>query len=75
VSAQDLAPHAMGTASGMLMGLTWGTAGLIYIGIGALQEVIGISASMAISFITLIPGALLAQHVLRRNARTLSAAD
>ena len=75
VSAQDLAPHAMGTASGMLMGLTWGTAGLIYIGIGALQEVVGISASMALSFTTLIPGALLAQWVLRRNAQALSAAD
>jgi len=75
VSAQDLAPHAMGTASGMLMGLTWGTAGLIYIGIGALQEVVGISASMALSFTTLVPGALLAQWVLRRNAQALSAAD
>jgi MFS transporter, FSR family, fosmidomycin resistance protein len=42
VAAQDLAPHAMGAASGLLMGFTWGTAGLLYVGIGALQELAGI---------------------------------
>lgn len=73
VSAQDLAPHAVGTASGMMMGLTWGTAGLIYILIGGLQEVIGIGPAMAIAFITLVPGAFLALRVLRTNAAALSA--
>jgi hypothetical protein len=28
----------MGAASGLLMGFTWGMAGVLYIGIGALQE-------------------------------------
>lgn len=73
VSAQDLAPHAMGTASGMLMGLTWGTAGVVYILVGALQEAIGIGPAMAISFATLAPGSLLALRVVRGNARALSA--
>lgn len=73
VSAQDLAPHAMGTASGMLMGLTWGTAGVVYILIGALQELIGIGPAMAASFATLVPGAFLAQRVLRFNAAVLGA--
>jgi FSR family fosmidomycin resistance protein-like MFS transporter len=73
VSAQDLAPHAMGTASGMLMGLTWGTAGLIYILVGGLQELIGIAPAMAVSFSTLVPGSFLALRVLRMNAAALSA--
>ncbi|MEZ4605817.1 MAG: MFS transporter [Deinococcales bacterium] len=38
VSAQDFAPHAIGTASGMMMGMTWGLAGVLYIILGSLQE-------------------------------------
>jgi len=67
VTAQDLAPHAVGTASGMLMGLTWGTAGVLYLGIGALQQLAGIAPAMVISFLTLVPGALLARRVLLRH--------
>ena len=65
VAAQDLAPNAMGAAAGLLMGFTWGTAGVIYIGIGALQELIGIAPAMALSFMTLIPGAWLVLRTLR----------
>lgn len=72
VSAQDLAPHAVGTASGMLMGLTWGTAGLLYVGIGALQQLIGIELALSLSFLTLIPGALIAYRVLYRNRAALN---
>jgi FSR family fosmidomycin resistance protein-like MFS transporter len=66
VSAQDLAPHAIGTASGLLMGFTWGTAGVLYIGIGWLQEQIGLVPAMSLSFLTLLPGAALAYLVLKR---------
>lgn len=66
VSAQDLAPHAMATASGMLMGFTWGTAGVLYIGIGRLQELIGLGAAMSVGFLTMLPAALLSYYVLRR---------
>lgn len=66
VSAQDLAPHAVGTASGLLMGFTWGTAGLLYIGIGWLQEQIGLVPAMSLSFLALIPGAALAYFVLKK---------
>lgn len=66
VSAQDLAPHAVGTASGMLMGFTWGTAGVLYIGIGYLQEQLGLMPAMSLSFLTLIPGAALAYLVLSK---------
>jgi MFS transporter, FSR family, fosmidomycin resistance protein len=72
VSAQDLAPHAVGTASGMLMGLTWGTAGVAYIGFGALQELLGIAPALVASFLFLVPAALLAGAVLRRHHAGLS---
>lgn len=71
VTGQELAPHAVGTASGMLMGLTWGSAGVLYLGIGALQQTFGIMPAMVLSFLTLVPGALLARRVLIRHGRAL----
>ncbi len=65
VAAQDAAPHAVATASGMMMGLTWGTAGVLYLGVGALQNAIGMNAAMWLSLAPLIPGALIAHRVLR----------
>jgi MFS transporter, FSR family, fosmidomycin resistance protein len=73
VAAQDLAPHAMGTASGFMMGFTWGVAGLLYVGVGALQEIVGIGPAMAIAYSSLVPGALLAAIVLRRQGRAAPA--
>jgi MFS transporter, FSR family, fosmidomycin resistance protein len=67
VSAQDMAPHAVGTASGMLMGLTWGTAGVAYIGFGAVQELVGLVPALVASFAFLIPAAWLAGRVLLRH--------
>ncbi|MDQ3458062.1 MAG: MFS transporter [Deinococcota bacterium] len=69
VSAQDLAPQAVATASGMLMGLTWGTAGVLYIFVGLLQEAIGIGPAMRVGYLFLIPAALLALLVLSRQQR------
>lgn len=67
VSAQDLAPHAVGAASGMQMGFTWGIAGVLYIGFGALQAAIGLSAALLVSFSFLWPAAFVAMAVLRRH--------
>jgi FSR family fosmidomycin resistance protein-like MFS transporter len=67
VSAQDLAPHAVATASGMLMGFTWGVAGVLYIGFGSLQEMIGLVPAISAGFAFLLPAALLAWTVLKRN--------
>jgi FSR family fosmidomycin resistance protein-like MFS transporter len=67
VSAQDLAPHAVGTASGMQMGFTWGIAGVLYIGFGALQAAIGLSGALLISFSFLWPAAWVAMGVLHRH--------
>lgn len=69
VSAQDLAPQAVGTASGMLMGLTWGSAGVAYLGFGALQQAIGLTPAIAMAFAMLVPAALLAGVVLARVSR------
>lgn len=74
VSAQDLAPHAVGTASGLMMGFTWGTAGVLYVGIGALQEWIGIPAAMMLAFLALVPAAWLAGRTLHAHRAALDAA-
>jgi len=66
VSAQDLAPDAIATASGMLLGFATGTAGVLYIGIGQLQDLIGLAPAMRLSFLALIPAAMLAWYVLSR---------
>ena len=69
VSAQDLAPHAVAAASGMLMGFAAGTAGVLYIGVGHLQELIGLAPAMSLIYLLPIPGALLAFHVLGKASR------
>jgi len=71
VSAQDLAPHAVGSASGMLMGFTWGMAGVAYFGFGALQELVGITPALLASFVFLVPAAALAGTILTRHRARL----
>lgn len=73
VSAQDLAPHAVGTASGMLMGFTWGIAGVAYIGFGAVQAWLGLVPALLASFVFLWPAAALAGTVLVRHRASWSA--
>lgn len=68
VAAQDRAPHAVGAASGMMMGLTWGSAGVLYIFSGWVQEQVGLTAAMQLSYLSLLPGAALAFWVLRRGS-------
>lgn len=73
VSAQDLAPHHVGAASGMLMGFTWGTAGVIYIGFGALQQFVGLEPALMIAFLFLLPAAALTWFVLSRHRPSAAA--
>lgn len=73
ITAQDLAPDDVAAASGLLMGFTWGTAGVVYIGFGALQEAVGIGPALAVGFAFLLPAAALVTYVFRRNRETLSA--
>jgi MFS family permease len=67
VTAQELAPRAVATASGMLMGLAMGIAGLLYVGIGALQETIGLVPAASLAYAPLLPAAVLAFAVLGRR--------
>lgn len=69
VSAQDLAPQAVATASGMLMGLAAGTAGIVYIGVGRLQEVLGLAPAMSFVYLLPIAGALVAFYTLGKVSR------
>jgi len=65
VSAQDLSPENKATASGMMMGFSAGVAGLLYVGVGQLQEVIGLVPAMQVAYLTLIGAAILATFVLK----------
>lgn len=66
VIAQDLVPQSAATASGMLMGFTGGVAGVLYIGTGRLQEIIGLAPAMGLSYLALLPAALLVFYVLTK---------
>jgi FSR family fosmidomycin resistance protein-like MFS transporter len=65
VSAQDLSPKNAAAASGMLMGFSAGAAGLAYVGIGRLQEVIGLTPAMSIGYLALIAAAALASLAIK----------
>jgi FSR family fosmidomycin resistance protein-like MFS transporter len=66
VAAQELAPNAMATASGLLMGFAASGAALFYIGIGWLQESVGLVPAMQVGFWAVVPAALLAFWLLKR---------
>ncbi len=66
VSAQDLAPRTVAAASGMLMGVATGIAGVLYIGIGRLQDLVGLAPAMRLGFLAVIPAALVAYVALTK---------
>lgn len=65
VSAQDLSPENKATASGMLMGFSAGAAGLLYVGVGWLQEIIGLIPAMRVAYLALIGAAILVTFALK----------
>ena len=65
VRAQDLSPENKATASGMMMGFSAGAAGLLYVGIGRLQELIGLIPAMQVGYLTLIGAAVLVSFTLK----------
>lgn len=73
VSAQDMAPGSMGAATGMLMGFTWGTAGVLYLAEGVLQQALGLTPAMVIAFLGLLPAAVVAFAVLGRRREVVVA--
>jgi FSR family fosmidomycin resistance protein-like MFS transporter len=73
VSAQDLAPGSMGAATGMLMGFTWGTAGVLYMLEGVLQQFLGLTPAMVMASLCLLPAAALAFVVLAKGRKVVVA--
>jgi MFS transporter, FSR family, fosmidomycin resistance protein len=67
VIAQNLAPQAAAAASGMLIGVSAGVAALLYVGIGWLQDVIGIGPALAVAYLAMIPAAGIAFWVLQAH--------
>jgi len=68
VSAQDLAPRAEAVAAGMVMSFSAGLTALLYVGVGWLQERIGVAPALAMTLAVLAPAAALAFGVLRKHA-------
>jgi FSR family fosmidomycin resistance protein-like MFS transporter len=69
VAAQDLAPQSPAAASGVVLGLTTGVAGALYIALGKLQETIGLMQGMTVGLAMVIPAAAIALAVLLRHPR------
>ncbi|MDR9390855.1 MAG: MFS transporter [Trueperaceae bacterium] len=63
--AQDEAPDRLGAATGMQVGVTWGLAGIAYLGVGVLQQAFGVTAAMAVAYAALVPALLLALRAVR----------
>jgi FSR family fosmidomycin resistance protein-like MFS transporter len=68
VEAQERAPHAEATVSGILMGSSVGIAGVLYVAIGWLQGVVGFTGAMSVGYLALVPAALMALRALRTGA-------
>ena len=65
VAAQNATPQNPTAAAGVVMGLGSGLAGLLYVGVGALQALVGLPAAMTLTFALLVPAAWVAARVLR----------
>jgi FSR family fosmidomycin resistance protein-like MFS transporter len=63
VVAQDLAPKEPASASGVVLGVGMGIAGLLYVGVGQVQELVGINAGILVGFGMLIVAAAVASTV------------
>jgi hypothetical protein len=62
--AQELAPGAESAVAGLLLGTTWGVAGLVYAGFGAAQSVFGVGGTLTIVSLFVLPAAHLAALTL-----------
>lgn len=67
VSAQHLAVYAAATAAALVMGFATGIAGVLYIAVGALQEVTGLEAAMRLTSLALLPAAWVAFRTLQTH--------
>ncbi|MBC7788824.1 MAG: hypothetical protein H7Z74_02660 [Anaerolineae bacterium] len=55
VAAQEYAPRHVATASALMMGFTWGTAGVLFLAAGKLADVTSPTTAMTASILALLP--------------------
>ncbi|MEV0346771.1 hypothetical protein AB0H88_13470 [Nonomuraea sp. NPDC050680] len=67
VIAQDLAPESPATAAGMVLGMSAALGGALYVALGWIQELVGLTVGMAIGFALVLPSAVIALASLRRR--------
>jgi FSR family fosmidomycin resistance protein-like MFS transporter len=65
--AQEHEPRQMATVSGLLMGFTWGFAGLLYGAVGPMIERFGVLESLSVLGLLLIPALTLSLAVREAN--------
>lgn len=73
VRAQASSPHHVAASSGMMMGFATGLAGLLDLGLGAVQQFCGLTPALVLGDLSLIPGAALAFWALREHDASGSA--
>jgi FSR family fosmidomycin resistance protein-like MFS transporter len=67
VVAQDLVPQEPALAAGVVLGVSVGISGALYVGLGRLQELVGITTGMTIGFTLVVPAAAIALAVFARR--------
>ncbi|MEJ7812739.1 MAG: MFS transporter [Gemmatimonadaceae bacterium] len=55
VTAQEYAPDHVATASALMMGFTWGTAGVLFLAVGKLADLTSPTTAMVSSILLLLP--------------------
>lgn len=71
VAAQDRRPDVPAAASGVVLGLANGLAGLAFLAIAAAHGSLGLEAGVAIALLGLVPAAALASGTIGRRPRSL----
>jgi FSR family fosmidomycin resistance protein-like MFS transporter len=69
VAAQNAAPQNPPAAAGVVLGVGSAIAGLLYVGVGALQGWIGLAPAMTLVFALLVPAAVIAFRALPASRR------
>jgi FSR family fosmidomycin resistance protein-like MFS transporter len=67
VVAQDLAPREPASVAGVVLGTSTAIGALIYIGLGQIQDIAGLTTGMAIGFAFVLPAAAIALAVFKRH--------
>ena len=67
VVAQDFAPQEPASVAGVILGTSTAIGALIYIGLGQVQALAGLTTGMAMGFALVLPAAAIAFTVFKRH--------